>query len=98
MAHKRFTAHISDRGRFVVPAEARRELGLAAGDLVVIDVEDDSLVVRKAADVAHGFRGYLRSAEPERDLASELIADRREEATRQPQRPTAAKRSSSARR
>lgn len=83
MTHKRFTAHVGDRGRFVVPAEVRRQMDLDAGDLLVIDVEDDAFVVRKATDVAHGFRGYLRDAEPERDLAAELLAERRAEVERE---------------
>jgi AbrB family looped-hinge helix DNA binding protein len=83
MAHKRFTAHVGDRGRFVVPAEVRRELNLSSGDLLVIDVRKDTFVVRKAADVAHGFRGFLRELEPDRDLAAELAADRRAEAERE---------------
>jgi hypothetical protein len=47
---------------------------------VVIGVEDDLLVVRKAAHVARRFRGYLRETEAGRDLVGELIADRRAEA------------------
>ena len=83
MSHERFTTHIGERGRFVVPADIRRHLRLAEGDLVVIDVRDDSFVVRKAADVAHGFRGYLNDLAPGRSLASELVAERRVEAKRE---------------
>jgi AbrB family looped-hinge helix DNA binding protein len=83
MAHERFTAHVGERGRLVVPAAVRRRLQLAPGDLLVIEEEEDRFVVRKAADVAHGFRGYLRELEPDRDLAAELIAERREEAERE---------------
>ena len=89
MSHERFTAHVGERGRFVVPAEVRRRLHLGPGDLLVIDVTDDTFVVRKAADVAHGFRGYLRGLAPDRDLASELIAERREEAEREARRTAA---------
>jgi AbrB family looped-hinge helix DNA binding protein len=85
VAHERFTAHVGDRGRFVVPADVRRRLHLEPGDLLVIDVDDDKdvFVVRKASDVAHGFRGYLRALAPGRDLATELIAERRAEAERE---------------
>ncbi len=76
--------HIGDRGRVVVPADLRRRLKLEPGDLLVIDVDDDDrLLVRKASDVAHGLRGYLRATAPERDLASELIDERRVEAERE---------------
>lgn len=83
MSHERFTAHVGERGRLVVPAAVRRRLQLDPGDLLVIEEQEDSFVVRKAADVAHGFRGYLRNVEPDRDLAAELIAERREEAERE---------------
>jgi AbrB family looped-hinge helix DNA binding protein len=85
MAHERFTVHVGDRGRFVLPADVRRRLELNTGDRLVIDVDDDedTFVVRKATDVAHGFRGYLGASAPDRDLAAELIAERREEAERE---------------
>jgi AbrB family looped-hinge helix DNA binding protein len=79
MAHERYTAHVGERGRLVVPAAVRRRLQLDQGDLLVIEEEEDRFVVRKAADVAHGFSGYLREVEPDRDLAAELITERREE-------------------
>lgn len=85
MAHERFTVHVGDRGRFVLPAEVRRRLDLNTGDRLVIDIDDeeDVFIVRKASDVAHGLRGYLRATAPDRDLAAELIAQRREEAQRE---------------
>ena len=49
----------------------------------MIEEEDDRFVVRKATDVARGLEGYLRHVEPARDLASELLAERREEAQRE---------------
>jgi AbrB family looped-hinge helix DNA binding protein len=83
VSHRRVKAHIGERGRLVVPAAVRRRMRLAQGDLVVIEETEDSLVVRKAADLALGLRGYLRDVEPGRDLAAELIAERREEAERE---------------
>jgi AbrB family looped-hinge helix DNA binding protein len=84
MSHERFTTHVGDRGRFVLPADVRRRLHLKSGDLLVIDVdeENESLVVRKATDVAHGFRGFLGKSEPGRNLAEELLEERRAEAAR----------------
>jgi AbrB family looped-hinge helix DNA binding protein len=85
VAHERFTTHVGERGRFVLPADVRRRLDLDIGDLLVIDVDDDAdvLIVRKATDVARSFSGYLRRAAPRRNLASELIAERRAEAERE---------------
>jgi AbrB family looped-hinge helix DNA binding protein len=92
VSHQRYMSHLGERGRLVVPAPARRRLKLDSGDLVVIDVDDDTLVVRKAAEVAHGLRGYLRDFEPSRDLAGELIAERRAEAEAESDAGTAASR------
>jgi AbrB family looped-hinge helix DNA binding protein len=83
MSHDRHKAHLGERGRLVVPADVRRHLKLETGDLLVIEEQEDGFVVRTAADVAHGFRGYLREIESGRDLAAELIAERREEARRE---------------
>ena len=80
MAHNRFTTRLRDRGRLVLPADVRRRLDLDTGDVLVIVVDDeDRLVVRKATDVAHGLRGYARHVAAERDLAAELLAERRAE-------------------
>ena len=83
VTHRRFTAHVGERGRFVVPAEVRRQMDLDPGDLLVIDVQEDAFVVRKATDVAHGFRGYLRDAGPDLELAQDLLDDRRAEVERE---------------
>jgi AbrB family looped-hinge helix DNA binding protein len=86
MAHERFTTHVGERGRFVVPADVRRRLHLEPGDLLVVDVDDEAatLVVRKASDVAHGLRGrLLKNVASGRDLAAELLADRRAEVERE---------------
>jgi AbrB family looped-hinge helix DNA binding protein len=90
MAHYRFTAHVGERGRFVVPAAVRKRLHLDPGDLLVIEEMENSFVVRKAADIAHGFRGYLRDLEPRADLAGELIKERRNEAEREEEHATRA--------
>jgi AbrB family looped-hinge helix DNA binding protein len=85
VTHERFTTHVGDRGRLVVPADIRRRLHLEPGDLLVVDVDDEAetLVVRKARDVAHGLLGRLKDVGSGRDLAGELLADRRAEVERE---------------
>ena len=85
MAHKRFTVQVDERGRFVLPAFARRCLDVAQGGVIVIDVETDeqSLQLRRASDVADAARGLLRDLVPGADLAAELIEDRRAQAERE---------------
>ena len=83
MSHVRYTVHVGERGRFVLPAALRRRLDFEQGDLLVLDVvEEDTLRIRKAADVAEESRGLLRDLAPGVDLAAELIEDRRAEAER----------------
>ncbi len=70
-------------GRLQVPADIRRELGLADGDQVVMQVVDGVLQVRPARDVLTRIQNMLRPYAPAEGLVSEeLIADRRAEAMR----------------
>ena len=69
-------------GRVLIPAQFRRDLGLAPGARLLMYVEDGRLVLESAEqlmnrirrDVAASWRGGAGSA------ADELIADRRAEA------------------
>lgn len=84
MSHNRYTVHVGERGRFVLPAALRRRLDVHEGDLLVLEVvEERTLRIRKAADVANEARGLFRDLAPEVDLAAELIEDRRAEAERE---------------
>jgi bifunctional DNA-binding transcriptional regulator/antitoxin component of YhaV-PrlF toxin-antitoxin module len=85
MAHKRFTVHLGERGRLVIPVEVRRSMGVTRGDLLAIDLDENGgmFEVRTAADVARSARGVLRHLAPGHDLTTELIEDRREEAERE---------------
>jgi AbrB family transcriptional regulator, stage V sporulation protein T len=85
MPHKRYTVHVGERGRFVLPAEVRRDLGVDRGDVLVLEFEpeDESLYVRRAAEVARGARGLFRDVAPGEDLVAELLSDRRLEAARE---------------
>jgi AbrB family looped-hinge helix DNA binding protein len=71
---------ISEQGRLVVPAELRRELGIAGEDALVACVTDGALVIRRReavleelwalfADRKLGLEGYLseKRAEAERE-------------------------------
>jgi AbrB family looped-hinge helix DNA binding protein len=84
MAHKRFTVQVDERGRFVLPAGVRQRLDVGRGGLLVLDEMDDETVqLRKPVDVARSGRGLLRNLAPGADLATELIQDRRAEAERE---------------
>ena len=70
------------QGRLVVPAAVSKALGFRPGEALIARVEDERLVVEKAAAVEHRLHEYFRKFEG-RSLADELIAERREEAARE---------------
>ena len=70
------------QGRVVVPAPIRKALGFQPGETLVARVEDDHLVIEKPESVERRIRARFRQAR-ERNLAEELIAERREEARRE---------------
>ncbi len=70
------TATLSSKSQIVLPAEVRRRLGLHPGDRLVIEVEDDHVVIRKApvSDVdalaelrSELWRGYAQELEEARN-------------------------------
>ncbi len=87
LAQKRYTIHLGNRGRLVLPAELRRQLDLREGDRLILTVEaDGSLRLVSAREAARRARGLLRQMLPHlegRCLSEELIAERRAEATRE---------------
>ena len=71
-------------GRLQVPAEIRRQMGLADGDPVLMKVVDGELHVRPLRAGLARARARLRQYVPaDARLAEELIAERREAAGRE---------------
>ncbi|MBA2376851.1 MAG: AbrB/MazE/SpoVT family DNA-binding domain-containing protein [Rubrobacter sp.] len=79
-----YTLTVGDRGRLVLPASVRRDLGLKKGDRISLIVRPDGEMKlvswREAARRARGMYAHLA---PGRSLVDELIAERREEARRE---------------
>lgn len=72
---------IVEGGKLVIPAVMRRELGIAAGDTVMVDVNHGELRVRSISKALEQARAILRRHIPEgSNLSDELIQDRRAEA------------------
>lgn len=72
---------IIEGGKLVIPAAMRRELGIATGDTVVVDVTEGELRVRSLPAAIARAQAILRRHVPEGvSLADELVADRRREA------------------
>lgn len=71
-------------GRLQVPADIRRQLGLADGDAVVMRVVDGELHVRPAhAGLARARQRLRRYVPADARLSDELIAERRKAAERE---------------
>lgn len=84
-SHNRFSLVVGDRGRVVLPAGARRSMGLGEGDRLILTVEKDGSARLVSARVAaREAKGILKDLLPglatQISLADELISDRRAEA------------------
>jgi len=76
-------ARLGDQGRLVIPAAARRALGLRAGDVLTVRVEDDHLVLERRAAVLARLRQRFAAVPQSVSLADELLTERRQEAWRE---------------
>lgn len=71
---------IVEGGKLVIPASMRRELGISAGDTVMVDIADGELRVRSLSKAVERARLILRRYIPEGvNLSDELVSDRRSE-------------------
>jgi len=79
-----YTVTLGDRGRVVLPAPLRRQLGLHPGDRLILTVQgSDRVRLVSAREQARAIRGLFGDVAPDRSLVGELIAERREEAGRE---------------
>ena len=86
MAHS-YPLRVGPKGRIVVPAPLRRELGMDDGAEVVARVEDGRLVVEPRSVVLERVRRVVRDAVPaDVSLVDELLAARDDEARREGRR------------
>jgi AbrB family looped-hinge helix DNA binding protein len=78
---------VGPKGRVVVPAEIRRELGIEEGTELMARVEGDGIVLEPRSAAIRRLQDLVTSIVP-RDvsLVDELIAERREEARREAER------------
>lgn len=74
---------IVEGGKLVIPASFRRELGFNVGDTVIVEVVDGQLRIRSREDAIGSAQRMIRRLVPAGvSLADELIAERRDEASR----------------
>ena len=75
---------INENGSIVIPAALRRQMGIKAGESVLMEVEDGVLRMESRRALIRRVQESLgRLIPPGRCLSDELIAERREEARRE---------------
>jgi AbrB family looped-hinge helix DNA binding protein len=75
---------LSPNGRIVIPAAIRQEMGFAAGDTLIMEVEHGVLRIESyAARIRRIQQEFAQYAKPGILASDELIAERREEARRE---------------
>lgn len=89
MAHAERQVIVGDRGRLVLPADVRSELGIEAGARMLLSTErDGSLRLRPYRSVADQNRGLLADLAPAGEsMVGELLAERRREAASEDREP-----------
>ncbi|MEE4273430.1 MAG: AbrB/MazE/SpoVT family DNA-binding domain-containing protein [Thermoanaerobaculales bacterium] len=76
--------HLGSNGRVVIPASARRALGIEPGDELILVVEDGEIRLCTARQAARKAQELVRQySQPGGSLADSLVAERREEAARE---------------
>jgi len=76
--------HLGNNGRIVIPAPARRALGIEPGDELILVVEDGEIRLRTVEQAARKAQDLVRRySRPGESLADSLVAERREEAARE---------------
>jgi AbrB family looped-hinge helix DNA binding protein len=74
---------LGPKGRLVLPAAVRRRLHVEPGDRLIVRMEEDGQVVLESfRERVRCLKGLLADRHRERDLAAELIEERRQEAAR----------------
>ena len=80
----RTTAKLDSAGRIVIPAEARKALGLKPGSEVLVRFEDGEVRVTTRAEAIRKVQDMVCRLVPKNvSLVDELIAERRAEAKRE---------------
>jgi antitoxin PrlF len=75
---------ITKGGRIVIPVAFRRELGLEAGDDVIVRLVDGEVRIRTRREAIKEAQAIVRRhVKKERSLVQELEQERRAEATRE---------------
>jgi AbrB family looped-hinge helix DNA binding protein len=84
---KSVSSKINQNGRIVIPAALRRQMGIKAGESVLMEVEDGVLRMEshraRIRRIQEEFRKHIPIKPGEMLMSDQLIAERREEARRE---------------
>jgi AbrB family looped-hinge helix DNA binding protein len=75
------TVEVGPKGRVVIPAAIRRELGIGQGSQLVAMVEDGAVVLLPRSEVRRRLRGLFAGIGT--SLSAELLRERRRDAQRE---------------
>ncbi|HUP24947.1 MAG TPA: AbrB/MazE/SpoVT family DNA-binding domain-containing protein [Thermoanaerobaculia bacterium] len=78
-------AKLGKAGRLVIPVALRRQLGIEEGDEVLLRLDEEGLHLSTSAQAVARAQAFVRDLGglEGRDLAAELIAERRQETARE---------------
>jgi AbrB family looped-hinge helix DNA binding protein len=79
------TIQVGPKGRIVIPADIRRELGLDEGSELVATLAEDGVLLLPRHAVKRRLRGMFAGVKV--SMADELIRDRRAAAKKEARRP-----------
>jgi AbrB family looped-hinge helix DNA binding protein len=78
---------VSENGRIVIPVAFRKALGLKGGEKLTIRMDDHGLHIESRLQAIRRAQTILRKhVSADRRLSDELIAERRQEASREEKR------------
>jgi AbrB family looped-hinge helix DNA binding protein len=81
---REFSVDIGPGGRIVIPAPYRQALGLSEGDQVLLSlVDDEVLIASRRSKIRRAQNLLAKYVSSDVDLAAELIAERRQDASRE---------------
>ena len=73
---------VGPQGRFVIPSSLRRALRISSGDVLMVRLENDCLVLEKPAHLVRRVKDRFAALRGQVSLADELIAERAADALR----------------
>lgn len=78
-----YQAKIIAGGKIVIPADLRRQLGFAEGDVLMVEREGETVVLKSRAQVLREIQASLKEAIKRPFTVDEFVAGRRAEAERE---------------